>query len=431
MVSAACFPGTSGLFMSGELPKTSDYAIYVGKFCYDYVDGLLVNARAGRLTTEVTWDAPLPNTTTHGKLYMLLFDDEQQHWRDAHKNWDTSSCAEKKRMASFHVDIDLYSASTRHFQTTYIKEHLRPRFWYMTFVACGIPRNTPINFSLHSTNEKWGWQQEFSYDRIGILPFLIVYFVAILCTTLAIFWATTWRREAQEQEWRKHPYIRLLWVVAVASSLSCGFYMVHYFALSRDGVGYWGWCLAGIIASSFANCAMLLIAALSGLGWLISGRPLQCRRRLFGAVGFLGIASTLCEIHSEVYLDESTRLYAQESPVGLLVMLSKALLFCWVIKEMRASLREEWLERLRNFYKAFGISFACWSLSTPIIVVSAFLLKPWFRFKVVMILEHVARLAGLALLGSLFAGPLSPILLEKAVPNSDKAAMFGTPMALL
>merc|ERR1711870_183501 len=118
-----------------------------------------------------------------------------------------------------------------------------------------------------------------------------------------------------------------------------------------SGQPSWGWCFLGIFAAAVANCAMMLTAALCSLGWLISGRTLQCRGCSLGAVATLGAASVLCEIHSEVHLDDSTRLYAQESPVGVIVMLSKAVFFCWIIKEMRASLQAEWLGRLRNFYK--------------------------------------------------------------------------------
>eukprot|EP00928_Gymnodinium_smaydae_P038569 TRINITY_DN26581_c0_g1_i1.p1 TRINITY_DN26581_c0_g1~~TRINITY_DN26581_c0_g1_i1.p1 ORF type:complete len:447 (+),score=78.97 TRINITY_DN26581_c0_g1_i1:37-1377(+) len=420
LLAAAVLPGVPGLKLQGELPAATEFAEFTGKFCYDYTAAK--DERSGVFGVEVTWDGPDPDPTKeYWPLHIVLFDDERGRWSEAEKTWDTSTCEEKLSTATYVLDIDLTSTPKRSHHEVRVSQHIRPRFWYFSFVACGIPPGMKINYKMHLQNPGWGWQKEFSFDRLGTLPYLFVCTFAFVIAAALTVWATCWKAVAWDQRWRDHPYVRMLLALCFASVGACALFLVHYSSFAQDGRGYSSFEVAGIVLVAVANCMMFVIAALAAMGWAISDqdKDMQFRWQLIAGVIALGVAGALCELRGEFAVDKSTKLFAQTSLAGLLVIILKGLLFAWVYYRMRCSLNEEWQTRQRNFYKAFSVSFAFWSLTVPLIAILAMLLDPWVRYKVVTGADFAARWLGLVLLGVLFGGPLSPIFQDTLLTNKD------------
>merc|ERR1719401_2255070 len=134
-----------------------------------------------------------------------MFDDEKKRWALVRDNWDTLSCEEKRKMSSYFIEVDLASQLSRFEFSATITEHLRPRFWYMTIVACNVPPLAKLRYRLHATNDLWGWQREFSFHRIGLLPFLAVATAAFALVTVATVLAIGKQSISHGQRWDKHP----------------------------------------------------------------------------------------------------------------------------------------------------------------------------------------------------------------------------------
>jgi hypothetical protein len=178
-------PCVSGLFLQGEFPHGSDLVEYLGKFCFDYSPS---GEKVGMINFELKpKTSTLPNAIVdHMELSLLIFDDEEDHWQRARRDWNVLTCSEKKALASMSMALNI-SHITRTQPIDYqikIREKLRPRFWYFTLVACEIPNQLPtaklgiwehplsqisMEYTLHAQNTALGWQSELSWDHTGML----------------------------------------------------------------------------------------------------------------------------------------------------------------------------------------------------------------------------------------------------------------------
>jgi len=419
-VWAVCFLAVANLakgsIIEGELPVTLEFAEYVGHFCFDFTN----DTDVGNIVIDLIRESQEPVLTT-GALYFLIFDDEQRHWKRAWRTWDASTCDEKKRAASLTTQLKVQGGEWKDHYTIRIKERVRPRFWHFAFVACdGAQLVSPLRYKLHARNYLWGWQQELSVDRMGLPMLYGCFTAAFLLTSLVTAWTVRWRSAVQDAPLREHPYSQLLLLSYVASSASCFFFLVHYMLLTRDGHGSMRIRFLGVLGAVVANCTIFLIAILSSVGWAITRTSLPNRRFFLGLITLVGASTALCELRAETTVDQSTQLYIYQSIPGVLVLMLKIFMFCWFAYQTKETYDEEFHDRRRSFYKVLGISMSCWSVTVPVTVIVAFYISPWWRFKVVTIMDVSARFIGQLLLLQLFAGPLSPITAENIFSMRDQ-----------
>lgn len=412
----------SGAVLEGELSVGSNFAEFVGKFCYDYRED--AEAAVGELIVDALRLHPHP-ATPNGKLYFMIFDDERSHWKKARRSWDTSTCEEKAEDASLYREIDLNTDNPEFSYDIHIKEHLRPRFWYFAFVGCGIEGGLQMRYKLHATNDIRGWQMEFSLDHMGLFNVHMVFSVLFFLATSITACASRWRPSARGPSLRDHPYIKLLMISYFASLASCTFFLVHYGLFVNDGFGSKRIRFLGVLASIVANCTIFLIAILSSVGWAISTPVLPNRRGFLGLVALVGGLNAFCELHAEIYLDQSTRLYSYQSSPGMLSLIMRVFMFCWFAFQIMNTHELEAQIALRHFYKFLGISISGWSMNVPVMVLLAFFVSPWYRYKVVVGVELAARFVAQALLSRLFCGPLSPISAENTFTDRDAGLDAG------
>jgi len=217
---------------------------------------------------------------------------------------------------------------------------------------------------------------------------------------------------------RDHPYVKLLLLSCAASLASCVFFLLHYRAFMHDGHGSQRIRFLGVLAGIVANSTVFLIAIMSSVGWAVTTYSLQDHRYFLGSIVLVGGFSALVELHSEVYLDQETRLYSYQSPAGLVALMAKVLMFCWFAYQMVHTYREEGQEKPRRYYKYLGATFTTWSLNVPFVVILAFQLSPWVRYKIVTSVDVAFRFLGQALLAFSLLGPSSPISRENTFSTS-------------
>lgn len=53
------------------------------------------------------------------------------------------------------TEVELWTADRKYDFVIHLRERIRPRFWYLTFVNCGADvSNVPIRYSIRTTNDK-------------------------------------------------------------------------------------------------------------------------------------------------------------------------------------------------------------------------------------------------------------------------------------
>lgn len=387
------------------------FSQFVGKFCFDYKRGNPA-PDVGILDIKLTREGPAPK----GTLNFMVFDDEHQHWKQIRKTWRTSTCQEKAAAASYVAPM-IFTDKEETKMLLRINEQIRPRFWYMAFVGCGLESAAPVKFQVHATNDLWPWQKEFSLDHMNLIWLHGCFAVGFTIATAATWWKVM-RPDIDTVIMRDHPYVKLLLLSYGASLASCVFFLLHYRAFMHDGHGSQRIRFLGVLAGIVANSTVFLISIMSSVGWAVTTYSLQDHRFFLGSIVLVGGFSAVVELHSDLYMEQETRLYSYQSPAGLIALMAKVLMFCWFSYQMVHTYTIEEQEKPRRYYKFLGVTFTTWSLNVPVVVILAFQLSPWVRYKVVTSVDVAFRFVGQALLAFSLLGPSSPISRENTFSSS-------------
>mmetsp|Transcript_95495 Transcript_95495/g.275730 ORF Transcript_95495/g.275730 Transcript_95495/m.275730 type:complete len:453 (+) Transcript_95495:58-1416(+) len=405
VIARLIFP-TFGLYLEGDLPRKANFAEFVGKFCFDWTTH---GETIGLVHFEVTAEARPHDVDPSHDLYVMVYDDEDKYWLGIRDKWSSLACAEKREAANFARIVNLQNTRKQWAFTLRITEHLRPRLWYFTFVNCGTDlTDVPVHYKIHATNIELGAQQEFSIDRLG-LPWLYIasaaLFLGAACVTAKV-------AKRSDVPLRQHPFVQLLMLGYVASVASSACFIVHYAIFARDGFGSKRLRFLGVVSGIVANCTIYVIAMFAGCGWAITTVVLPHRRTFLAAVTMLGCMHALAELHAQLTVDQSAKMFAYSGVGGMLALSLKMLMFFWFRSKVRISCQQEICDHRRRFYEHLRFGMSIWACTVPVAAAMALGVSPWVRYKWVTGFEIVSRLAGLCLLSRLLCGSESPLSCE-------------------
>jgi len=371
--SFSCLERTHGAMLAGELPQGPSLQEYVGKFCFDFSPA---HAPVGLIELN-TFSGVIPESEP-SDLYLMMFDDDQ-HWKTARRTWRSSSCDEKKKLASyvhgfgFTTDGPYWNFTTDgpywkrkrtdgpywNF-TTDLHEGIRPRWWHYTVVSCGKGLTSPLRYSIHSQNSLRGWQSEFSMDHQGMLPLHVICSVLFLVAILTNVCWIRCRPVPLQQGLAEHPYFKIMMLAYAASTVSCLAKAAHYGKFMLDGYGSNRLRLLGVVSAIVANSTIFIIAMMVSKGWAIGNVSFSNRSIFLSLIAIMGSLSALCELYAEANLDESTTVYSYQSPGGVAACVLKIFFFCWFSHEIKGTHDEEMDRKPKQFYKVFGLAFSIW-----------------------------------------------------------------------
>lgn len=415
-------PASAAVF-AGDVPTQSYFSQFIGKFCYDFDR---TGSNVGEMSLVLSRvEAAKGKYPSSGKLFFMLFDDEGRHWKKVQDSWKTSTCEEKQSNASDTMELSLPEDKQEMTFTISVKQQIRPRFWYFLLTACGVELPEPLKYKLHTQNAHWGWQQEFSFDHVGLYYKVLSVFAASALLGGLTLWASCSRIEASPVRLIEHPYLKLLLLSYATSTVSCIFFLIHYTVYSHDGHGLHRLRFLGVVMSAISNFSIFLIAILSSTGWGIINFYLLYRRAFIGMLAAVGIFSLFIELKSAPEIDESTKLSHYQSGPGVLSLVLKIFIFCWFACQLKATLDVVSSGKNRRFFTFLGIGITIWALNLPVVTVLAMRISPWYRYKVVTTAELIARCIGQAMLSQLLCGPLSPLSLENTFLPPEHLAEGG------
>lgn len=399
----ACAACVSGWRTWGTLPVDGIFASYVGKFCFDYKRG--PGVEAGRFKFKLSGrmlsgphETALPSTEgppcwgpceTQGNLYLLVFDDEEDHWQRARRHWNSLTCEEMLHYASFAMPL---SPLDREFnRTVYVHESLRPRFWYFTFAGCGVSFVEPVTYEIHTENILEGFQSEFGIDEKGGFQLQVVAAGVFICVGIVLRQVA--RRATGAEALRSRPLLRMLLMSTCCSAAGAICLTVH---LSVYMVNGYGLIFCEVLGQAFicgAKALLTLLQLLTAKGWALFYAPeeLVQRQLMICILGGIILTSIACEIHADYFHDWSTALYLYESWPGMVILLLNVVLFAEAWRSMRETYRHETSEEVRIFYVVISCSSLLYFLALPVICVLAAAFDPWVRAKYVNRAEVASR----------------------------------------
>jgi len=428
----------SGLRLQGEFPHGSDLTEYLGKFCFHYSPS---GEKVGMIDLKLKpQTSTLPKSIVdHMELSLLTFDDEKDHWQRARRDWDASTCSEKKALASSVTALNI-SYITRTQPIDYkinIVEKLRPRFWYFILIACDIPKQLPtangiwehplsqlsIEYTLHAQNIDLGWQSELSWDHTDMLG---VYVASCGCFISMWVYCSI---ESTKKEIRQHPLMRMLSLSHALSVVSTLIFTVYYAIMLQHGWQFNQLRFIGALHGTITISTVFLVIMMIGEGWA-EVKDFACsmkdKIRFFQTAFGLACACTFCEIHDEFVVDQSTKLYSYQSIPGVLALLIKVVMFSWFWRSTQRTLGSTQGQQDQWFYRILLWSLTIWFLSVPVTVMMAWFVHPWLRYKLITIIDLVSRVAGQGLLSLLLCGQLSPLCkLEVMISSRISMELLG------
>lgn len=404
-------PCTTAWRTWGVLPLDTDLVQYVGKFCFDYSKS---GEQAGifhfRVEGQVD-EGELPYTEVQpatpcwgpcdpaGGLYLIVYDDEKAHWRAAHRSWETLTCKERLADASWARRLSPLPSNGILNSSVFVSEELRPRFWYFTFVACGVKSFlTPIEYHIHTQNILKDVEREFGVDEEGSLTLQLLFMVIFIVFSCGL--RVTITVPGRSESFRARPLLRLLVLAAVFSAAGCTLAAIHYAFYAMDGMGLPPVEVCSVVIASLSKAFLSVLQLLTAKGWVLFYSPNEIAWRRFTVctLGSIIIASAACEIHGQYFHDWRTTLYLYESGPGLFILLVNIILFVEASRSMYSTYWNEVSPEIREFYKTVGAAMTMYYLMLPVICLAAGLYSPWVRRKYVARTELVCRFTCMALL---------------------------------
>lgn len=415
-VAAACVPrGVAGWQTSGVLPARSHFAAYVGKFCFDFkrdpheeagkfefnLDGRVV---AGPHESS----APLANTDgppcwgpceTQGNLYLMAFDDEEDHWQQAHRGWNNLTCEKMLEFSSYAVPLPTLNGPFN--RSVFVPETVRPRFWYFTFAACGVTITQPVSYSIRTQNILQGWQREFGMDARGSLQLQLL--AALLFLGVGLCLRGVQKRATGAEALRSRPLLRMLLLSVCCSAGGATCLALHYAAYAYDGLGSGPLEALGQLLVCVAKALLASLQVLTAKGWALffyapQEEPLARGQLAICALAGIICTSAACEIHADYLHTSSTTLCIYESWPGFAVLSLNVLLFLEAWRSMRETYRLETSDKVRVFRVVMSAASLAYFLALPLACILAVAFAPWVRAKYISRAEVASRLLASLLL---------------------------------
>jgi len=411
----------------GALPVKNEFAIYIGKFAFDYDPDR--SKYVGTVNAEISGFVELGPDADYGqdrklhpegRMFLLLYSDERNHWGRIREFWDDLTCLERLQYSSSYKEVT--SSSGRWNVTSQIRQHIRPRFWYFAFVNCGANIGPSLQYSLQLRNVNQGFQAEFGTDTYGVIPldatFSVLFSITAVTSCLAMACQRTGPSAAAQ-------LLYFLQFSATCSAIGCGLRLCHHGVFAQSGQGL---IQVQLLGTLFACAAKVLFTAFMAKGWSLLLPPADDEREqpvaIFGALFAVISLSVACEVHEQYFHDQSSEIRLYDSWAGeIILVLNLGLLTsaCWLMWE---AYHCETLPAVRQLSRRVSATAGIYFTALPVMALLALVLEPWVRRKYVERLELFTRwLATMLLLFFLHPSRSEEVVVAAKVRKRQKQTM--------
>jgi len=373
------------LLSKGTITMPAKQMVFLTKFCFDFDPS---GNDSGHWHLEVK-DA----TPKTGDMQLVLFDDQADSYPKESAAYDFACGSENlKRHSKWSAPIDVSSLPSSGRFTMPLNQHLRPRWWYVAAVDCsGVERT--IEYSLHMTNPKQGWQREFSMDHCGLVALIVV---------LVIYGAVAFAQQhafARQTDGARHPLRLILFVAATTACLGMLAQVLDASWFAHHGEYKTSLYLTGKILKVASKCLLASILVLLSQGICIS-EPLRGKHLLQVSllVSFF-IARLVVELWGEyAHARTYTTGFIYCTRFGATLVLADIGLLVFYLKNVHNSCMAESEPDKHRFYQVWGLLYSCAFMVLPFAAFLASVIAPWVRDETIFLMTngvHAALLASL------------------------------------
>lgn len=302
-----------------------------------------------------------------------MYDDETDSWPSVYGSGVNCNCdcaiAKAKDLSPIAPNIP----SGAVIDPPPIKEHLRPRFWYVAVISCS---EASVDYTV--TMEQIDGSQ-LGVNEDGLFLLYIIMFFVWGVALMGQAWASRWLWRARTF----HPIIKLFTMSIFWWFLFTTCEMMHWAAFAGNGVGIPFIEGIGRVCEVLGRVTFILLVMLIAKGWTISSTVLTERPQLLGAVALLLLVYIILAIWDLAGRDPASTLYVYDSAPGVIICLLHVAVLVWFVLRVNKSFREEVHTEKRKFYWRFGLVYSFWFISLPIVVIIGAIDAPWSRQKTV------------------------------------------------
>ncbi|CAK0852227.1 unnamed protein product [Prorocentrum cordatum] len=394
LTSALVLQARSDL-VQGSVVVPANQIVFLHKFCIDSdPDGRTVGVMSAQLRSG-----------TGGDLKLAVFDDEAESLPDpGHIDWGLQCSSDKLKRVTrglFHVDGRSLHASRGFQREQAIIEKLRPRWWYFAVVDCS-GEDRVLEYSLHLTNPRLGWQRELSMDQCGLVAMGLLCLSGACGLYFAVLSVQVYVSVRGNCDSTKHPLrVCLLGSISVAA-VGALLQLLNANTIAQHGSQLQLLYVAGKLSKWTSKLLLICAIMLISRGHAIS-HPLQ-KRHVIGACSLLAplfVGCFILDLNGEY---AQYRKYTNDSLFcsrygAVLVLLDVGLLTVYA-HNLRRSFTSETDTVKRRFFATwgpmYGIAFGI--LPVAVIVGSTDFVSPWVQVRVVHLLTNAVHICLLAIL---------------------------------
>ncbi|XP_046746586.1 transmembrane protein 145 [Diprion similis] len=333
------------------------------------------------------------------------------------------------------VDEDSKWNVVKDHQFTYVIQDLdRPRFWYVSLVACY--RNTTtckwqhydgqdelkydiwlVNGSPNSSSVN-ALSYQFSYDRQNTVELYLLFFLCYVILVPFQLYAARMQR---------HPVTRLFTVSLLLEFLAICLILLHVLKFALDGVGYEQLEVAGDIFDILSRTSFMLLLLLLAKGWAVTRMELTWKPLVFAIWLCYGIVHILLYVWNMTEVDIIEDIDEYQTWPGWFILLFRSAIMVWFLYELRNTMTYEHNTQKLNFLLHFGASSLVWFIYLPIIALIALQVSALWRFKLLLGITYSADCFAYCVMAHLLWPTRSEqyFLLAQGADNGDELDEFN------
>lgn len=273
-----------------------------------------------------------------------------------------------------------------------MKEHLRPRWWYVAIADCS-GNDFPVQYSLHMLNPLLTWEEEFSMDHHGIL--MICFFLLCLYSLIGMAQLQANKINADTGAFHRveHPLVRILTIGIMCAAAAMLSYCIHYVCFAMNGRGLLLMYVLGKLCQTISKFLLMSILLLISQGRCISYS--LSKGDLIQLVQLLGPFFCLCfGLELWGHFAESrnyTTGFVYASHWGTILIIVDLLWLAVYFKSLHIVHAAEFDTAKQFFYRVYCTLYGCWFLVLPLVTLISCFIAPWVRFKVAMVIVNLAQ----------------------------------------
>lgn len=421
------FENSHGLHISGDWDTETEFFRFLAKFGVQKTNPLLRRETRGFIFGNITSSVNNITNTAHGTLALLprqFFVDYYRNRTKAETDPDLACKLMFQEVEKEAFDARCHKSGVQDFfrlvpcpkgslcpdedneanvitynQLTYAIQDVKPRFWYLSLVACSrnascewehMKQPSTMRYDLTIVNGKPNagnlnpFEYHFSFDKQDTVEIYLVcvVFYGFVLVPLQVYAACR----------QIHPITRLFTATLIVQLAGLLFDTLHLLVFSFDGEGSEGENILGDLFNILAQSLFMMLLLLLAKGYAITRMMLSRRFLLISLWGLYSILILTLYFWNMIEVDVIEDIDEYQTWPGWLTLALRVLIMVWFLFELRNTMTYEHNAKKLNFFLHFGAASLVWFIYLPVVALIALQVSPLWRYKLLLGFTYSADL---------------------------------------